>query len=86
LIVQKDVFLASLPTVLIIPFTSTAGAGRFAGTFSVQPDGQNGLTLPSIALVFQARAVDKRDCVQRLGLVDDVTLDRIVAILESLIR
>ncbi len=59
LIVQNDQFLASLPTVLIVPFTSTTAAGRFAGTLSVQPDGANGLTLPSVALVFQVRAIDK---------------------------
>jgi mRNA interferase MazF len=84
LIVQNDAFLATLPTVLIVPFTSTAGAGRFAGTFPVQPDSQNGLTLPSIALVFQTRAVDKRDCILRLGFVDDPTMDQITDLLNKL--
>ena len=86
LIVQNDSYLASLPTILIVPFTSTTAAGRFAGTLAVQPDGQNGLTMPSIALIFQVRAVDKRDCVQRLGMVDDQTLGRIIGLLEQLIR
>ena len=52
LIVQNDALTASLPTVLIIPFTSTQAAARFAGTHLVSPDGRNGLTLPSVALVF----------------------------------
>ncbi len=85
LIVQNDTFLATLPTILIVPLTSTMAAGRFPGTLSVQPDGQNGLTMPSIALVFQARSIDKRDCVQRLGTLDDLTLDRIAEILQKLI-
>ncbi len=86
LIVQNDSYLGSLPTVLIIPFTSAAGAGRFAGTISIQPDGANGLTLPSIALVFQLRAVDKRDCLQRLGVLDDQTLSKLTSILADLIK
>jgi mRNA interferase MazF len=85
LIVQNDAFLTSLPTILIIPFTSAMAAGRFAGTLAVQPDGRNGLTLPSIAFVFQARALDKRDCVQRLGFLDDPTLDRIAELLGKLV-
>jgi mRNA interferase MazF len=85
LIIQNDAFLFSLPTALIVPFTSAMAAGRFAGTLTVHPDSQNGLTLPSVALVFQARAVDKRDCIQRLGIVDGTTLDRITEILGQLI-
>ena len=53
IIVQDDSFIRSLPTVLIVPLTSTAAALRFAGTLIVQPDNQNGLTMPSVALVFQ---------------------------------
>lgn len=59
LIVQNDALIASLPTVLIVPFTSTVAAARFQGSVVVSPDGQNGLTLPSVALAFQLRAIDK---------------------------
>src|SRR5207249_4717247 len=69
-IVQDDPFNASLPTVLVVPFTSTQAALRFGGTMLVQPDRQNGLSTPSVALVFQTSALDKRDCIRRLGLVD----------------
>ena len=54
LIVQNDLFISSLPTVLVVPFTSTLAAARFQGSLVVSPDGQNGLTLPSIALAFQS--------------------------------
>jgi mRNA interferase MazF len=80
IIVQDDSFIRSLPTVLIVPFTSTAAALRFAGTLLVQPDSQNGLTLPSVALVFQLSAVDKRNCVQHLGLLDPQTFDQVLAL------
>jgi mRNA interferase MazF len=86
LIVQNDPLIASLPTVLIIPFTSTMGAVRFPGTLIVTPDRQNGLTMPSVALVFQLRALDKNDCLQRLGVLDATMLDSILALIDQLIR
>lgn len=52
IIVQDDPFNLSLPTVLIVPLTGAQAATRFAGTMVVQPDGQNGLTKPSVALYF----------------------------------
>jgi mRNA interferase MazF len=84
LIVQDDPFVASLPTIMIVPFTSTLGATRFDGTVQIQPDAANGLTLPSVALVFQLRALDKRDFIQRLGVLDAPTLERIYQLLDQL--
>jgi len=49
------------------PFTSKTAAARFPGTVLVQPDAQNGLTLPSVALVFQLSTQDKRNFVTQLG-------------------
>jgi mRNA interferase MazF len=60
-------------------------AARFAGTLRLDPDNRNGLTLPSIALAFQVRAVDQRDCISRLGEVDDTTLAAIVALIAGLV-
>jgi mRNA interferase MazF len=84
LIVQADPFIATLPTVSIVPFTGTRSAARFPATVLVQPAGQNGLTVPSIALVFQMRALDKRYFRHRLGILDAATLDRIFAELDKL--
>jgi mRNA interferase MazF len=86
LIVQSDQFIASLPTVLIVPFTSAPAATRFAGTLAVAPGGQNGLTVPSVALVFQVRALDKRDCLHRLGTLGSHSLNQVVALLDQLTR
>ncbi len=83
LIIQNDAF-ATLPTVLVVPFTGRMAAGRFPGTLVVAPDGRNGLTTSSVALVFQARAVDKQDLVSRLGVLDPATLARIIALLGHL--
>jgi mRNA interferase MazF len=84
IIVQADRYIASLPTVLIVPLTSTPGAARFDGTLVIQPDAQNGLSLTSVALVFQVRALDKRDCIQHLGVLDEPTLEQVLELLNQL--
>ena len=84
LIIQNDPFISKLPTVVIVPFTSAPGATRFDGTVLVQPDGQNGLNVPSVALVFQVRALDKHDCLYQLGTLDPKTLSQILALLQQL--
>jgi mRNA interferase MazF len=83
-IVQDDQYNVSLPTLLIIPFTSTRAASRFSGTHLVQPTPGNGLSVPSIALVFQLIALDKRDCVQKLGIIDGPDLDQLYQLLDEL--
>lgn len=83
-IIQDNAFNVSLPTLLVVPFTSTQAALRFGGTLLVQPDSQNGLTMPSVALVFQTSALDKRSAVQRLGILDATSLDRILDLLDKL--
>ena len=60
IIIANDAFLSDLPLVLVVPLTGEMAASRFAGTLVVEPDTKNGLTKPSIALVFQTRALDKR--------------------------
>lgn len=83
-IVQEDKATASLPTVLIVPFTGAKAATRFPGTVLVQPDGKNGLTVPSVALVFQLTAIDQRNCLQPLGVLDAATLGLIFTELDQL--
>jgi mRNA interferase MazF len=83
-VVQDDPFNISLPTVLIVPLTGTQAASRFAGTLVVQPDAQNGLTVPSVALVFQLSAIDKRDCLRQLGVLKQNTIDEIFKLLDRL--
>lgn len=84
IIIQDDSFNISLPTVLVVPFTSTQAAARFGGTLVVHPDQQNGLTVPSVALVFQMSALDKRACLRQLGVLDQKTLDDVFDTLDKL--
>jgi mRNA-degrading endonuclease toxin of MazEF toxin-antitoxin module len=83
-IVQEDQATLSLPTVLIVPFTGSLAALRFPGTLAVQPDGRNGLTVPSVALIFQLTTIDQTNCLQPLGVLDPATLDQIFAELDKL--
>jgi mRNA interferase MazF len=84
IILQELVFNNSLPTTLIVPLTSKLAASRFDGTLLIQPDQQNGLTVPSVALVFQMRTLDQRNCLKPLGILDAATLDQVFAVLDKL--
>jgi mRNA interferase MazF len=55
--------------VVIIPLTTNTTALRFSATFAIVDDNQNGLTVPSVALVFQIRAVDVGRIVKRIGTI-----------------
>lgn len=67
IIAQAAQFEDQLPTVLIVPLTSQLAAQAFPGTFLVHPDSQNGLSMVSVALVFQLRAIDKRRLKRMIG-------------------
>lgn len=85
ILIQNDSVTARVPTVLVVPLTGAGAAGRYPGTVLVQPDQQNGLTMPSVALVFQIQVLDQRNLLQPLGVVDPTTLDQVVAMLHSLV-
>lgn len=65
--VQTDLTDASLSTTMIVPMTSNLSALRFPHTFQVDPSSQNGLVKPSVLLVFQLRAIDKRRLGNKIG-------------------
>jgi mRNA-degrading endonuclease toxin of MazEF toxin-antitoxin module len=85
IVAQDDRFLPALPTVLVVPCTGQRAATGFPGTLLVQPDGHNGLTVPSVALVFQTTALDRRNGLDRLGVLDTLTLDQILEVLDRLV-
>jgi mRNA interferase MazF len=83
-LIQNDLLGARLPTVLIVPFTSSLRIAQYPGAVLIKPDGQNGLTVPSVALVFQAQVLDRRDCLHRLGILDPQGLAIVVTTLANL--
>jgi len=85
LIVQGGLLLPSLPTIWVVPITSNLRAARFPGTTRIDPDPQNGLVVPSVLLVFQLRAIDKRRLLQPAGRVSPSQLDAVLHMIDRLL-
>jgi mRNA interferase MazF len=66
-IMQNDAATARLPTVLVVPLTTQQDALRFPGTVLIEPDKQNRLPQPSVALLFQLTSLDQKFLGKRLG-------------------
>jgi mRNA interferase MazF len=56
--IQTDV--ANSPMLMVVPITSSLGALRFPFTVKIEPSNLNGLTLSSVAMIFQMRAIDRK--------------------------
>jgi mRNA interferase MazF len=63
--VQTDV--AGEPLLMIAPTTSNLKAARFAFTVRLEPSEENGLSAPSVVMVFQMRAIDKTRIIRKIG-------------------
>ena len=59
--------IANSPMLMVVPVTSSLSALRFSFTVKIEPSAQNGLTLPSVAMVFQMRAIDPKRIIQKIG-------------------
>lgn len=86
IIVQAPRFENQLPTVLIVPLTSRLTAQAFPGTFLIHPDSENGLTMASVALVFQLRAIDRRRLRRKIGRLSVSYLAQFYQHIKSLIQ
>jgi mRNA-degrading endonuclease toxin of MazEF toxin-antitoxin module len=67
IVVQSADASRRLPTVLLVPLTTQQDALRFPGTVLVEPDTGNGLKHPSVALLFQLTAIDRKYLGSTLG-------------------
>ncbi|PKA09995.1 type II toxin-antitoxin system PemK/MazF family toxin [Leptospira harrisiae] len=52
---------------MVIPITSNLTATRYPNTIELIPSTENGLTKPSIALIFQLRSISKNRFKKHLG-------------------
>lgn len=84
IIVQTDT-TEPLPTVFVVPLTTNPRAGRFPGTFEVEPSPGNGLQVRSVVLAFQLRAIDRTRVAERLGSLDSGDLTVLESHLRSLL-
>jgi mRNA interferase MazF len=67
------------PMLMIVPITSALAARRFAFTIELTPSPMNGLTLPSIAMVFQMRAIDRKRIIKTIGTLEPEYLKQLDA-------
>jgi mRNA interferase MazF len=67
--VQTDI--AGEPMLMVAPVTSNPKASRFRFTVKIVPSAMNGLSAPSVIMVFQMRAIDKARIVKKLGSLAD---------------
>jgi mRNA interferase MazF len=59
--------IVNCPMLTIVPVTSSLGALRFPFTVKIEPSELNGLTLSSVAMVFQIRAIDRKRIIRKIG-------------------
>jgi mRNA-degrading endonuclease toxin of MazEF toxin-antitoxin module len=70
---------------LVIPLTSSLAAQRFPHTLVLEPTMSNGLEKPSVLLLFQLGAVDKRFLHHSIGTIDAALMRRVDEKLRALI-
>ena len=70
-IIQDERIGEKLPTVLVVPLTSSQRALRFAGTALIEATTKSGLKNASVALVFQALAIDRSRVDDKTGSVSE---------------
>ncbi len=75
--VQTDTTAGSLPTLMVVPLTGQLDALRFPHTIRVDPSETNGLTMPSVLLVFQLRAIDQSRILDTLGTLEQRYMDQL---------
>ena len=77
LVVQNDDSGQTLSVIMIVPFTSNLKAQRFPRTLLIQPSRENGLTVSSVLLVFQLRAIDKQRIRKKIGQLETDLLEKV---------
>jgi mRNA-degrading endonuclease toxin of MazEF toxin-antitoxin module len=70
----------------VIPITSSLAATRFPHTLGIPPTEDNGLAKPSVLLIYQLGAVDKRFLHRCIGRIDEATLERVDEQLRTMLR
>lgn len=73
--VQTD--RVSSPMLMVVPVTSSLGAMRFPFTVRIEPSKVNGLTFPSVAMVFQLRAIDRKRLIRKIGQLEAEYLSQV---------
>ena len=85
ILVIADKSLRGNPMAMIVPLTTNLTATRFPFTFQIDPSSENGLSAPSIAMVFQLCAADRTHLESVIGRLEDEHLTRIDELLRQML-
>lgn len=75
--VQTDI--SGEPMLMVAPITSNLKALRFKFSVKIEPSTENGLSLPSVVMVFQMRAIDKTRIIKTIGKLSSEDLGKVDA-------
>lgn len=81
--VQTDI--TGEPMLMVAPVTSNLAALRFAFAIRIEPSSTNGLTTPSVIMIFQMRAIDKARIVRKIGHLELTDLARVDAEIRNML-
>ncbi|MBM3135458.1 MAG: type II toxin-antitoxin system PemK/MazF family toxin [Chloroflexi bacterium] len=76
-IVSREAINQYSPVIVVCPLTAAANIPRFYPSDVLVQAPEGGLTMDSVVLTGQVRAVAKSRLLQRLGLLSAVTMDRV---------
>jgi mRNA interferase MazF len=76
---------AGTPIAIVIPCTSNLHALRFPHTLLIDPTGENGLSVPTVALVLQIRALDKRRLMRKIGTLEKKLAEELDLMMKKLL-
>lgn len=84
---RPAIFIADTKTsvAIVVPCTSNIEALRFPFTLRIKPSRENGLDAPSVALVLQLRALDKRRLQKKVGRLEKILLRRVDEMVKDLL-
>jgi mRNA interferase MazF len=85
LVVHDDGTSDQLSVVMIVPMTSNLRLQSFSHSILIQPSQQNGLDKPSVLLVFQLRAIDKRRIKKTLGTIESSIMEQVSTEMKKLL-
>lgn len=69
----------------MIPLTSNVQALRFPHTIEIKPSNKNGLSVISVILTFQIRAIDKKRLKKKIGELEDKTMNEVNTSLQKIL-
>lgn len=84
MVLQDDSYAARVPTVLIVPLTSSTTTTRYPGTVLIPATAANGLTSDSVLLVFQLKALDRKRFGSYIGAAEPAILAQVYQALDRL--